>query len=375
MTVWSESGTLPPITIPPLETVGLFVLECPCIHLQRESNVNQPSSMLPPPTKPVHYTSLWSNLKIIPVVMILTLLACLGEIVVPGPLSDNKAVVIPHGAGPREVASLLESNGAIYCPFLFRVAAKLLANNAFKAGEYNLTSGISPVDILLMIHNGHSVVRMFTVAEGLTSHEVAKLLNEVPVLTGDNVPVPPEGSLLPETYRYMYGDTRASIMVRMQKSMQDDLTDAWAKRDPNVPISTPEQALVMASIIEKETGKPVERPRIAGVFYNRIHHSMRLQSDPTVIYGIMVANGQMDHPIEHADLSFESPYNTYTNDGLPPKPICNPGHAALEAALHPEWNEFLYFVADGSGGHAFAKTLAEHNQNVTKWNELQATKK
>jgi UPF0755 protein len=193
----------------------------------------------------------------------------------------------------------------------------------------------------------------------------------VPILTGTIV-VPPEGSLQPESYRYMYGDSRAGLITRMQKPMQDMLNDLWAKRDPSLPLSTPEEAVVMASIIEKETGKATERPRIAGVFYNRLRQHMRLQSDPTVIYGIMLAKGWMDHDIEHADLAFPSPYNTYTNDGLPPKPICNPGKAALEAALHPEANNYLYFVADGTGGHSFASTLAEHNQNVAKWNALQA---
>jgi UPF0755 protein len=152
------------------------------------------------------------------------------------------------------------------------------------------------------------------------------------------------------------------------------LAEAWAKRDPTLPLASPEQAVVMASIIEKETGKASERPRIAGVFYNRLRQHMRLQSDPTVIYAITLAQGGMDHDISHADLAFPSPYNTYASDGLPPHPICNPGRAALEAALHPETNEYLYFVADGTGGHAFARSLAEHNQNVTRWNAVKASK-
>ncbi len=157
------------------------------------------------------------------------------------------------------------------------------------------------------------------------------------------------------------------MITRMQKAMQETLADLWTKRDPSVPLKTPEEAVTMASIVEKETGKPAERPRIAEVFYNRLRHNMRLQSDPTVIYAITRAKGMLDHDLDHDDLAFPSPFNTYTSDGLPPEPICNPGRAALEAALHPEANDFLYFVADGTGGHVFARDLNEHNQNVTKW--------
>jgi UPF0755 protein len=188
-------------------------------------------------------------------------------------------------------------------------------------------------------------------------------------MSGDAI-LPPEGSLLPETYRYSYGDSRAGMISRMQKSMQDALNELWPKRDPAIPLKSPLEAVIMASIIEKETGKAVERPRIAGVFYNRMRSNMRLQSDPTVIYAITLAKGPMNRELVHDDLAFASPFNTYTRDGLPPEPICNPGRAALEAALHPEQNDFLYFVADGTGGHVFSKDLAAHNQNVTKWNAV-----
>lgn len=330
--------------------------------------------ILPPPVSQPPQNSLWSRLGLLPFLLALPVIISVGGLFVSGPLLQEKTILVPHGAGPHEVATLLDNEGTIYSSFLFRVAAKLMAGNALKAGEYSIQPGQSMANILSMIHEGRSVQRLFTVAEGLTSNEVARLLAAVPALGGDNVPVPAEGSLLPESYRYIYGDSRAGLVTRMQKAMQDTLAELWEKRDVNIPITSPEQAVVLASIVEKETGKPAERPRIAGVFYNRLRHNMRLQSDPTVIYGIMAAHGFMDHDIEHADLAFPSPYNTYMNDGLPPKPICNPGRAALEAVLRPEWNDYLFFVADGTGGHVFAHNLAEHNQNVMKWNELQSKK-
>ena len=340
--------------------------------------MNPPSrDYLPPPVKappPRRFRLRFNHGRILSGIAALMLLFALASFFVPGPLIEAKTVIIPLGTSPREIATVLDQADAIYSPVVFRVAVKLVAGNVLKAGEYNLEAGQSMASILYMIHNGRSVQRNFTVAEGLTSNEVVRLLNAAVTMTGDVGPMPAEGSILPETYRYMFGDTRSGVVARMQKSMQDMLADLWAKRDPKLPLTSPEQAVIMASIIEKETGKPAERARIAGVFYNRLQHNMRLQSDPTVIYGIMKAKGFMDHDIGHTDLAFPSPYNSYLNDGLPPGPICNPGKAALEAAMHPEWNDYLFFVADGTGGHVFARTLAEHNQNVTKWNELQSGK-
>ncbi len=332
--------------------------------------IETPPELLPPPVAAVQKPKRFRLLGLLPYILGAICAVAIGSVFGPGPLGETKNIIIPHGAGPREMAAILASSGAIYDPLVFRVAAKLLASNVLKAGEYQLNAGISAAEIAEMIQEGHSVTRLFAVAEGLTSDDILRSLEEMPTLGGDKVPMPPEGSLLPETYRYMYGDSRASLVTRMQKSMQDTLADLWAKRDPSVPLTSPEQAVVMASVIEKETGKAAERPRIAGVFYNRLRLHMRLQSDPTVIYAITKARGTMDHDIDHADLAFPSPYNTYTSDGLPPAPICNPGRAAIEAALHPETHDYLYFVADGTGGHVFSRNLAEHNQNVAKWNRV-----
>lgn len=295
----------------------------------------------------------------------------IGLYLAPGPLTENQTVVIPHGTSIHEIANLLCEKNIIRSSLVFRIAAKFTANDNLKAGEYEYTPRESIADIILNMHEGHSVVHMFTVAEGLTSAEVTTLLNNNPILSG-NLSIPPEGSMLPETYRYSYGDARAIMVTRMQKAMQEAVNDLWPKRDPAVPLKSPQEAIILASIVEKETGKAVERPRIAAVFYNRLRINMRLQSDPTVIYAIQLAKGPMDHDLGHDDLAFQSPYNTYTSDGLPPHPICNPGRASLEAVLHPEQNDFLYFVADGTGGHVFSRDLAAHNQNVTKWNAVKA---
>jgi UPF0755 protein len=293
----------------------------------------------------------------------------LGSILIPGSLAETTTIIVPHGATVHEIAGIFDKNGIIINPFIFRLAARLVGHNQLKSGEYEIPPHASAADIALMMLEGRSVIHLFTAAEGLTSAEIAKLLKDNPALFGD-FKSPAEGSLLPESYRYSYGDTRTAVIARMQKAMQETLDELWPKRDPNLPIKTPAEAVIMASVIEKETGKATERPRIASVFYNRLRQNMRLQSDPTVIYAITQAKGPMDHGLNHDDLAFASPVNTYTSDGLPPQPICNPGRASLEAALHPETSDYLYFVADGTGGHVFAKTLAEHNMNVTKWNEM-----
>lgn len=291
----------------------------------------------------------------------------LGIVIAPGPSKEMKTVIIPHGMGTREIGNILDRNGLVYSGALFTLASRIIVYSSLQAGEYQFTPGQSMADIILMMHDGRSVVHMFTVAEGLTSSEVVNLLRNTPALSGDIPSIPAEGSLLPETYRYSYGDSRMSLINRMQKAMQEMVNTLWAGRDPDISLKTPAEAVVMASVIEKETGKPAERPRIAGVFYNRLHLGMKLQSDPTVIYAIIQAKGHLDHELNHDDLSFPSPINTYVNDGLPPQPICNPGRASLEAALHPETHEFIYFVADGTGGHVFAHDLATHNQNVAHY--------
>ncbi len=281
----------------------------------------------------------------------------------PGPLAGNKTVVIAHGTKTADIAAQLASEKVVYASLLFRLSAR--ATGPLKAGEYALPARASSMDIAKMMHEGRSVVRLFTVAEGLTSAEIVGLLNNEPVMTGVIDAPPEEGSILPETYRYTYGDSRSGMMARMQKAMQDKVKSLWQNRQEGLPLDTAQEAVILASIIEKETGKADERARIAGVFYNRLRAPMRLQSDPTVIYAMTLGQRPLERPLTHEDLTYASPFNTYASDGLPPKPICHPGVAALEAALHPERHRFFYFVANGTdGGHAFATDLPRHNENI-----------
>lgn len=289
----------------------------------------------------------------------------------PGPFQEAKTVIIPRGTSVQEIGRLLDKNEILIHPILFRGMARMMAQNNLQAGEYRFEPGQSVVEVTAMLRDGKTIIRQVTVPEGLTSTEVVALLREVPELTGDVGKTPEEGALLPETYRYSYGDTRTSVLERMQKDQRELLRELWDKRTIGLPLSTPQEALILASIVEKETGKmAAERPRVAGVFFNRLRQKMPLQTDPTVIYALTNGTAALGRNLTKADLGVNSPYNTYLNPGLPPGPISNPGRAAIEAVLHPETNDYLYFVADGTGGHAFAKTLDEHNKNVARWLSL-----
>ena len=291
------------------------------------------------------------------------------RVMAPGPLDRTETVVIPRGSGLEAIALTLDDAGVIDSPLLFVVGAKIAG--PLKAGEYAFPAGISIDGILGMMRQGQTVVRRFTVPEGLTSAQVVALLDREPALSGEVKAVPKNGSLLPETYHYSYGDSRAGLIDRMQHAMDQALAEAWKARDQDLPFDTPQQALTLASIVEKETGIPAERAKVAGVFVNRLQADMKLQSDPTVIFALTDGAGELGRALTRADWKFESPYNTYQVAGLPPGPIANPGRASIHATLHPERHEFLYFVADGSGGHVFARTLPDHNRNVARWREVQ----
>ena len=292
----------------------------------------------------------------------------------PGPAPDSIVVVLPKGTGTQEIGALLGKSGAIAQPALWPVMVKLSSRQALQAGEYEFPAHASLATILDMMRHGQVVIHKLTVAEGLTVQQIEATLREASGAAGKLAATPAEGSLLPSTYFYTYGQERQDLIARMQRGMADALDDAWAKRDVTVPLTSKEEALVMASVVERETGIAEERPHVAAVFENRLRQHMRLQSDPTVIYVLSQGEGVMDRPLTHADLATPSPYNTYASDGLPPGPICNPGRASLQAVLHPLASDDLYFVADGSGGHAFAKSLADHNQNVAHLRKLEQAK-
>ncbi len=284
----------------------------------------------------------------------------------PGPHSTEIIADLPKGTSLAGIATRLQEAGAIDRPLLFRAAAMLSGNaRRLKAGEYAFPPAASMRMILRKITAGEILQHEISIAEGLTTHEVLALVAAVEPLSGAMPPPPPEGSLLPETYNFPRGESRTALIARMQAAQKLLLAKLWAERNEQIPLATPEAALILASIVEKETGIADERPLIAGVFYNRLRIGMALQSDPTVVYA-RDKGGPNDRPISRKDLAIDSPFNTYRQSGIPPTPIANPGRAALLAVLHPAATDALYFAADGSGGHAFAVSLEEHNKNVAK---------
>jgi UPF0755 protein len=290
----------------------------------------------------------------------------------PGPLAEDKVVIISREDDGGSIADQLERSGVIDSAFWFNILTVLDGNRgALKRGEYALKAGMSMNDIENELI-AHRVVRYkLTIPEGLTSEQVVDRLREDPVLTGEVRDPPHEGSLMPDTYYFERGDTRLSILSRMAKIQAKTIDEIWKTRAPDLPIKSPWEMLTLASIVEKETGKTEERPRVAGVFLNRLEKHMRLGSDPTIVYGLVLGKGTLGRSITRADLNQPTPYNTYIIDGLPPGPICNPGRAALEAVAKPVRSKDLYFVADGTGGHAFAETLDQHNKNVAHWRQIE----
>jgi UPF0755 protein len=290
----------------------------------------------------------------------------------PGPLASAKIVIIPKGAGLADIAERLEAAGVIERPVVFRLVTRYEDKaHLLKAGEYQFPAAVSQEAVIRLLIEGKTVVHHLTVAEGLTTAEVLQIVARADALDGTITDKPGEGTLLPETYNFSRGDGRNAIVQRMEKAMSDTLDQLWAKRAPNLPLRSKSEALILASIVEKETGVASERPRVAAVFINRIRRGMRLDSDPTVIYGLTEGQGPLNRPLLIKDVEAKTPYNTYQIDGLPPGPIANPGRAALEATLNPADTKDLFFVADGSGGHVFSETLGEHNRNVARWRALQ----
>ena len=287
----------------------------------------------------------------------------------PGPLAAERSVLVPRGS-LAEVAAALAQDGVICHPWVFRAAALATRGDGpLHAGELAFPAYVSIAGALSVLRHGRPVEHSVTIPEGLTAAEIAGLLERAASLSGDPV-VPGEGRVLPETYDFERGATRASIVRRAQAAMDHALAQAWAGRERGLPYAGPHDLLVVASLVERETARPDERAHVAGVFVNRLRQGMRLQSDPTVAYA--VSGGEtLGRKLTRTDLAWPNPYNTYTSPGLPPGPIDSPGPAALLAAARPLATGDLYFVADGSGGHAFAATLADHERNVARLRALE----
>jgi UPF0755 protein len=284
-----------------------------------------------------------------------------------GPLDSDKIVTIPKGLGIRDISELLVQEGVIEQPWIFMGGVFVLkARDELKAGEYQFTKHASLRDVIGTIVDGKVIQHQLTLAEGLTSEQIVERILENDLLTGNIREVPREGTLLPETYKLVRGTSREQLIQRMQQAQRRAVQEIWDHRAPDLPLKSPEQLVTLASIVEKETGRPEERSRVAAVFVNRLKQRMRLQSDPTIIYGLVGGKGSLGRPIMRSEIEQPTPYNTYVIDGLPPGPIANPGRASLEATANPARTKEVFFVADGTGGHAFAESLDQHQKNVAR---------
>lgn len=289
-----------------------------------------------------------------------------------GPLKEPRIIWLQPGIALPAISNRLAEAGTITDKNVFRYATRFTgAASRLKAGEYEIPARASQAEIVRILVEGKSIMHQLTLPEGLTSYQAMEIIKSNPVLEGEAPIVPAEGTLLPETYNFTRGTSRAQLVERMNRDARKLMNDLWPKRAPNLPVKTPEEALILASIVEKETGVKAERPRVAAVFINRLNKSMRLQSDPTIIYGITLGKGPLGREIRRSEIDRATAYNTYQIDRLPPTPICNPGRASIEAVLNPPKTDELYFVADGTGGHVFARSLLEHQRNVNNWRRIQ----
>jgi UPF0755 protein len=290
------------------------------------------------------------------------------KIEAPGPLQDEKVVNIPARAGMADIADTLQREGVIdnnRWAFIGAVIV-LKARSELKPGEYAFQKNASLRSVIATMVDGKVVQHSVTIPEGLTSEQIVARLSDNDIFAGSINEIPREGTLLPETYKFPRGTTRDQVIGRMQQAQKRLVAEVWEHRNPDLPVKTPEQLVTLASIIEKETGKADERSRVAAVYVNRLRQKMKLQSDPTIIYGLVGGKGTLGRPIKRSEITQPSPYNTYVVDGLPPGPIANPGRASLEAAANPARTRDLFFVADGTGGHSFTETYDQHQKNVAK---------
>lgn len=293
-----------------------------------------------------------------------------------GGFSEDIVFEVRSGERLQSISERLQQEGLISNDVIFRIAARSSGNDQrLKFGEYQLPAYASMNDVLEIVTSGKALSYQVTIPEGLTSWQIVQRLKEEPMLTGDVSEIPPEGSLAPNTYSIAKGDEIGALLLRMTQAQHKIITEAWALREEGLPLKDTDEALTLASIIEKETGVNSEREIVASVFVNRLNRGMRLQTDPTVIYGVTKGKGSLGRGLRQSELRKKTEWNTYVIPGLPYTPIANPGKAAIEAALNPAKTDYLFFVADGTGGHAFAVTIDEHNKNVRAWRKIEAEKR
>lgn len=347
---------------------------------------------LPPPTKKRKggLIGLFSGLMTIALIVVVAAAGGYAvankELGIPGPLTADKSVMIERGSTTEDIVDQLEREGVIARPGLFwavlrwqdlmsKMAKDEASRKNAKSGEYLFRKQASMSEVIDIITSGRSVEHTITIPEGLTSEQILDRLKENELLTGDIGEIPVEGTLLPDTYKVNRGTPRVALVARMQREQKKLLNEVWNRRAKDLAtLKSPRDLVTLASIVEKETGRADERSRVAGVFHNRLEKKMRLQSDPTIIYGLVGGKATLGRGLTRAEIDRPTPYNTYVVNGLPPGPIANPGRAALEATANPSRTKDLFFVADGTGGHAFAETLEQHNRNVARWRQIEATR-
>lgn len=296
----------------------------------------------------------------------------------PGPLAEEATVVIASGSGLSGITNRLAGSGVIgdsvFDEWVFNLGIRFYKNATdLKAGEYAFAPGVSMHDIMTDLVQGNAVTHSVTIPEGWTTAQILERVREHPILVGEITEVPAEGDLLPQTYTFARGTTRQEVLGQMKEAQERLLSEIWERRTADLPVTTPEELVVLASIVEKETALADERPRVAGVFVNRLNKNMRLQSDPTILYGLYGGEAWLKDrsAIKQSEINAQNQYNTYQIDGLPPGPIGNPGRAAMEAVANPSRTQDLFFVADGTGGHVFAETYEQHQENVRKWRQIE----
>lgn len=288
-------------------------------------------------------------------------------------IAQSEMLTVTSGSSTKYIAQKLQDKGLIKSSLVFEIGARI-TKAPLKAGEFLIPPQSSPADIAKILSSDKVISYQITIAEGLTTREIVNIINANDILTGEITTIPAQGVLLPETYSFTRGDTRQDIINRMTRDFQIALQKLWDEREEGLPLKSMEEAVILASIVEKETGYKSERAEVAGVFTNRLRIKMPLQSDPTTIYALTLGQYDLGRALTYKDLKKASPYNTYHIPGLPPAPICNPGLKSLHATLHPAKHKYLYFVADGSGGHAFAKNLKGHTKNVAHWRKINRSK-